>query len=386
MKKNTSISFIIFLIFSLSMTNVIFSNNVIKNKVFVKDIKSVKIFREGSDISYPIVMLNSNQKINLIFDEIYNGANDFSYKIVHCKPDWTPSDLSEQEYLDGFFENSVTDYEFSFNTLLSYTHYKITIPNENVKITKSGNYAIIVYKEFNIEDTVLVERFFVAEQNCNIKANITRASIVDKMRSHQKINFTIESNVKIKNPFEEIKVVIAQNNIWQTAKTDLKPQYVKDNSLEYNDDTENLFPAHNEFRYFNTKNLKLKTENISEITYTKPYYNIKLFTDEKRIFKKYFFEKDLNGKFAPDMRFGDNPNVEADYTYVYFSLKYPAPLLDDNVYVFGELTNYETCDSNKMTYNFEKKQYELKLLLKQGIYNYMYVAKNKKTNKLDFEI
>ncbi len=368
------------------MTNVIYSQNVIFNKIYKKDIKSVKIFRQGSNISYPIIILNGNQKISLIFDEIYNGAKDYSYKIIHCKPDWTVSDLSEQDYLSGFFENDVSNYNFSFNTLLSYTNYKITIPNDNVKITKSGNYAIIVYKNFDVTDTVLTERFFVAENNCNIKSTITRASIVDKMRSHQKVNFTINSNVTIKNPFEDIKVVVAKNNIWQTAKTNLKPQYVKDNLLEYNDDMENLFPAGNEFRYFNTKNLKLKTENISDITYTKPYYNIILFTDEKRIFKKYFFDKDLNGKFVPDMRFGDDPNIEADYTYVYFSLKYPAPLLDDDVYVFGELSNYETCNRNKMKYNYEKKQYELKLLLKQGIYNYMYVAKNKKNNKLDFEI
>ena len=386
MKKNTILSFIIFIIFFYNMTNVIYSQNVIFNKIYKKDIKSVKIFRQGSNISYPIIILNGNQKISLIFDEIYNGAKDYSYKIIHCKPDWTVSDLSEQDYLSGFFENDVSNYNFSFNTLLSYTNYKITIPNDNVKITKSGNYAIIVYKNFDVTDTVLTERFFVAENNCNIKSTITRASIVDKMRSHQKVNFTINSNVTIKNPFEDIKVVVAKNNIWQTAKTNLKPQYVKDNLLEYNDDMENLFPAGNEFRYFNTKNLKLKTENISDITYTKPYYNIILFTDEKRIFKKYFFDKDLNGKFVPDMRFGDDPNIEADYTYVYFSLKYPAPLLDDDVYVFGELSNYETCNRNKMKYNYEKKQYELKLLLKQGIYNYMYVAKNKKNNKLDFEI
>lgn len=384
MKKNTSISFIVFLIILLTMTNVIFARSIIKNKIFYNNIKTVKIFREGSNISYPILMLNSNQKINLIFDEISENANEFSYKIIHCTPNWEVSDLSEQDYLNGFFENTISDYKFSFNTLLSYTHYKLSIPNENIRITKSGNYAIIVYKDLDASDTVLVSRFYVAENNCSINAKITKPNIVDKMKSDQKINFSIESNIKIKNPFEEIKVIILQNNIWQTAKTNLKPQYVKDKTLEYNDDIENLFDAGNEFRYFNTKNLKLRTENIKEISYKKPYYNIYLFNDKKRNFKKYFFEKDLNGKFTPDMRFGEDPNLDADYCYVYFSLNYPTQLLDDDIYVFGELTNYETSANNKMTYNFKTHSYEAKLLLKQGIYNYNYVAKSKKTGKLDF--
>ena len=60
-----------------------------------------------------------------------------------------------------------------------------------------------------------------------------------------------------------------------------------------------------------------------------------------------------------------------------------APLVEEDVYVFGALTDWNTIESNQMTYNFETHAYELTLLLKQGYYNYMYAAVKKGGKEAD---
>jgi len=148
---------------------------------------------------------------------------------------------------------------------------------------------------------------------------------------------------------------------------------VKDNQLDYNYDFENLFQGGNEFRHFDTKSLRFMSDRVKSIVYTAPYYNIELFSDEPRTFKVYYFDNDLNGKYLVKVQEGGNSEVEADYTWVYFSLPYSAPVAKGNIYVLGALSNWTFNNSNKMIYNYEKKCYQLKMLLKQGYYNYSYV-------------
>ncbi len=46
--------------------------------------------------------LNGNENIEIKFDFLDLDVHYFYYTIIHCNADWTPSDLSESEYLDGF--------------------------------------------------------------------------------------------------------------------------------------------------------------------------------------------------------------------------------------------------------------------------------------------
>ena len=31
---------------------------------------------------------------------------------IHCNADWTPSELMQSEYLEGFYEEPIVDYQF----------------------------------------------------------------------------------------------------------------------------------------------------------------------------------------------------------------------------------------------------------------------------------
>ena len=61
----------------------------------------------------------------------------------------------ESEYLEGFYEEPITDYQFSFNTIQNYVHYQTVIPSANLKPTLSGNYLLIVFPEKKSKKTSL---------------------------------------------------------------------------------------------------------------------------------------------------------------------------------------------------------------------------------------
>jgi hypothetical protein len=100
---------------------------------------------------------------------------------------------------------------------------------------------------------------------------------------------------------------------------------------------------------------------------------VRLWESEKRTFKEYTFEDDINGKFL--LKTDDEPSVSnyGEYAVVKFYLPYEAPIVEGNLYVAGDFNGWQYTPENKMEYNYRKKAYEASILFKQGYYNYLYV-------------
>ncbi|MEM9848648.1 MAG: type IX secretion system plug protein domain-containing protein, partial [Bacteroidota bacterium] len=125
-------------------------------------IKSVKFHPAGLALGYPIIDLETNNTLKLSFDDLEYEVSNYFYKVVHCDADWTPSNLSELEYVDGFAESRIRSAEYSFNTFTAYTHYDLYLPNQDTRLTKSGNYLLIIYNEDD-DELILTRRFMVVE-------------------------------------------------------------------------------------------------------------------------------------------------------------------------------------------------------------------------------
>jgi len=354
------------------------------NYTYNDSINAVKIFRLGWRMSYPVIGLNTDDKIKLIFDEVGRDVKDYYYKIIHCTKDWKPSDLMTMEYINGVENKQVTDYSFSFNTVVSYTHYEIVLPDDDMQITKSGNYLIMVYEDNDEEKLVLTRRFMVYEPLVDIKGMVDRASDLDYIKTHQEINFSIFTNqLYVNDPYSEIKPVILQNGFWNFGSYDISPTMVKDKEIVYNYNSACLFPGVDEFRHFDAKDLKYQTQNVKEIVFEPPYYHFKLYDDEVRRFMIYKSDEDIDGKYLIKANYRTNSDIEADYIHVYFTLPYDEPLSNGNVYVFGDLSDGQFTAKNRMIYNYRKKAYQLRLMLKQGYYNYWYVLYKDESKKPD---
>ncbi len=353
-----------------------FNNNFLRYQdyTYKENIKTVQLYRKGWELSYPIMKLNSSNKLILSFDDIDTEFKDYYYKLIHCDANWNPSDLSEQEYLYGFTENQIFEYDYSFNTTIDYIHYELTIPNKDVRPILSGNYLLKVYEDYDEENLALTKRFYVLKEEVTIEAEANRAVAVDKRNSSQEIDFTIKHyGYRIDDPYTNLKVIVSQNMRMDNAVKDLKPLFIRDKELIYNYEDKNVFDAGSEFRNFDIKSIRYQSEYIKEVKYLNPYYNVLLYNDIIRRFRVYFYDQDLNGKRFINKQEAQNSNTEADYVYVHFTLPMDIPVIDGNIHVFGELTDWNFTNENQMKYNFEEKRYEIRMLLKQGYYNYQYV-------------
>ena len=368
----------------VSATSLVYSQpapDAIPDLVTKESVKSVLFHRKGWELSYPVIELNQIDHVHLSFDDLADEIKNYSYTLVHCDAAWRTSNLAREEFIEGFPDHPFYDYTLSFNTHVNYVHYTLDIPNDDMKIKISGNYILKVFEDYDEENVVMTKRFVVAEPVVSIDATVSRPVIQQYRDSGHEVGFSVRyGSLDIRDPYGEISVTVCQNNRWDLAFYDLKPLFFREGVLDYHYQEENVFPAGNEYRYFDIKSMRYQSEYVKNIEYIAPYYHVELFPDQPRSQTNYFYREDLNGRFFIDIQEGKQGEIEADYVYVHFTLPYEAPMVDGDFYVFGALTGWRYGDPNKLEYNFERKGYELTLLLKQGLYNYEYIFVPRGTN------
>ncbi len=344
------------------------------NHIFSRSIKTVQLHKEGWEITYPILKLNSTEKLILSFDDLRDDIGNYYYTFIHCNADWNSSDLMETDYLEGFPENQLSDFRYSFNTTVKYIHYQLTFPNEDIKFRISGNYILLVYNNYNKSEPILTRRFMVTENLVNVIARLKRPTVARHWESGQEISISVNySMYEIVNPFNELKVVVTQNGRWDNAVEFTKPSFMRSREIIYDFDRKNIFFGGSEYRYFDVKSLRYQTEYVQFIDFRESMHHVALFPSRPRTNTAYFYEQDVNGKFYIKRQEGGNSDVESDYMRVYFTLKTGFPESSGEVYVFGALSDWTCNENNHMIFNYETLSYETSLLLKQGYYNYEYV-------------
>ena len=336
-----------------------------------ENIKTI-IFKGQTEDQFPIVKLG--ESLFLEFDDILANEQDYYYKILHCDYDWTRSDLLKSQYLIGIDNQRIIDYENSYTTLQPYSNYRLTIPNENVRLRVSGNYILEIYNQSG--DLQFSRRFLVYQDLVQVGATVKRVRDYRYFDQKQSVHFTINSaGFPLVNPKKEVKVAILQNYHWPTAIYNLPPQFTIGTELVYRYDQETSFYGGNEFLNFDTKDLRAPTAAISRIEFEDVYQHF-LFTNPYRNDLPYTYFPDINGDFVVRTLQGTDVAREAEYTDVHFSLPYTEILGLDEVYVYGKFNNYELEPINKMQYNETNGNMEVVIRLKQGFYNYKFVTRN----------
>lgn len=355
-------------------------DGIVQDNVVNDDrIKTVQLFRENWNLSYPIIKQDGNEKLLLEFDLLGNDPETFYYSFIFCDKDWNEAGAFINDYLDGYGENPIEDYKASFNTTVQYYHYSLAFPNDRVSLKLSGNYIIAVYLPGNTENPVIKRRFMVTEDAVKIDINAHRPQMTAESNTQQQIDFNVSLNtLQINDPYRNVYASILQNGRWDNSKNNIKPEFFGNNELKYSSLSEkNIFPGGNEYRYFDTKSIRYQSENVRGIEFKAPYYNVYLSPSENREFKPYFYRRDFNGKYYVAFQEGRNPETDADYVNVYFTLPAFQPVEGGDMFVFGALTDWKAAKNAQMIYNPQLKQYECTMLLKQGWYDYEYAFMKK---------
>ena len=323
-------------------------------------------------LGQPLIALDDARPLLLQFDDLANRGADFRAKILHCNGDWTPSNLTEVEYLNDYNDFPLYDFQTASGTKVAYQHYTFEVP----RVKLSGNYVLLVYRGRNAADVVLTRRFMVFENQVNIGAKVSFSTNVQLRNTHQQVDLEIRyGSYPLLNPREDLRVVIRQNYRWDNALTGLKPFTVNefDRRLEYRAfNGENAFPAGNEFRYFDIRRAQTRGFGVNTIERGGQQNTALLNFDAPQQGLAYVQQNDLDGQFAVENAETGRGATEADYWQVVFSLKMPEQ--QTPVYVVGGFNFFHLTEANRLIFNPTIGVYQATLPLKQGVYNYAYAV------------
>lgn len=345
---------------------------------------SVKLQKSTNELSVPTLNFQSREKLLLRFDLFDSESKDLAYEIILCDKDWVPTKLDRYDYIEGFESIYIRDFEHSINTLVNYMNYKTEIPTDDFSFKMSGNYIVRVFEEGSPEITILQRRFILAESEMKVEANVVQPQVVLDSRYKQQVNFNITYPDEISDPLTNLYVTIRQNRNWVTSLTNLQADYVKGNKLFFNDQTKFTFDGNDEFRQIDLKFNRSGNLEVGRIVRENDQYQVYLKEDKPKAFDTYVFKEDLNGKFTIKNDEANDIDIESDYFNVHFELG-SNYVIDGDVYVFGEISNWEILEEFKLTYNQEKRKYTLNKYIKQGMINFCYLIHNSKTNYINIE-
>ena len=347
----------------------------VKQTIEPEYIRTIELKGSSSQSTLPVIELG--QKLELSFDDIIGNEADYFYTIEHFNFDWTPSDLSKGEYLDGFDDVRIETYENSFNTLQLYSNYKLSIPNRETRaIKKSGNYLLRIFNDDS--EIVFSRKFMVLERLLSVAVEIKRARKIKNIDQQQVVQFKINSpGLLLINPKQNVKTIVFQNNNLKNAITNLKPQYTIGTELIYRYDQEAAFWGGNEFLFFDNKDLRSSTNGVRSVALNELYENF-LFTNIDRSVRPYTYNPDINGNFrVRNLYASQNQNIEADYVLMHFNLQHYGSLGDKEIHIYGNFNNWTIDQTTYMRYNEKTDTYQNARLFKQGFYNYKYVMVNR---------
>lgn len=388
------------------------------NMVYSNSIKSVQVIVNGEISSVPILRLNSKDYFVIKFDDIENIERDLFYRFIHCDRNWQKSNINEIDYVDGFNDDRLREFQFSINTKVTFTHYWARFPNRDFNFKISGNYILYIYDKYDKEVPLLTRRIMVSEEMVTPNMSFVMPNDVSNLQFKHQINVSVNvGKVRIINPMASITLSIIQNGNWLTGIYNLTPKFFANNELTFDQFGEINFWAGREFRFFDTRTLMGRGIRLMEIDRGGRVTEAYTFPDESRYNQPYLFRFDFNGNFFINnhdrpgfydeniSRPSNSKNIdslkqvftyrnflqdgfyrpgESDLMsdYVYVNMTYKKKFEDGDLYIFGALTDWQLLPKYKFEYDDYRGIYVGRFLFKQGYTEFQYVFV--KDNEPDF--
>lgn len=344
--------------------------SVAGNRIYVENVHSLTSMVNGDWRNRPVMELGSGDRLRIGFDELSHDYHRFVYHLEHCEADWTVSDdIFESDWLVGFNDNPIDDYQNSINTTVMYTHYWLTIPNDRCRLKLSGNYRLTVLDEDQGNERVLEVEFYVVEPLMSIGLNATTNTDIDHNQSHQQVSMTLKyNNVRINNVDEEIRTVVMQNWREDNARHDVRPNFINAQGLAWEHNKALIFDAGNEYHKFEMLDVSHTTMGLDRMEWNGQNYEAWPFTATAR--KHYLTDVSAQGAFV--IRNSENREIDytCDYVWVNYELAVP---YEGDIYINGLWTTDSEREHYRMQYDNETERYKARIMQKQGYYSYQFL-------------
>lgn len=340
------------------------------HKIYSPQVKSLQVVVNQNWQSLPVMKLNSADRLYVGFDELSHDYHRYICHIERCEADWTTAtEMFESDWLNGFNDLIVDDYEHSINTTVPYTHYQFSLPNDQCHLKMSGNYRLHIQEDGTDEDVLTVE-FMVTEQSMQLSMTATTNTDQDTNGRHQQVSMSIGyMNHSVVRPDEQIQTVVMQNGREDNCRRNVRPAFVNQNGQEWSHAMEYIFDAGNEYRKYEVLDPTHPTMGIDYIRWDGDHYQVFPYISEPR--PNYLYDEDADGAFY--IRNSDNRenDIISDYVWINYRLK-SDPVSDGYIVIDGQWTT-ENSETYRMTYDENAEMYTASILQKQGYYSYQYL-------------
>ena len=345
-----------------------------RTAIFSPDYRTLTIESDRDRLAPTVLVKGMDDRLVIGFDGMGDEREYLRYSIFHCDADWRLSDLVDSEVFNGFNYADVEDYAFSRGTITHYVHYTITLPNDAFSFRLSGNYLLRVYPETEPENVLLQARFMVSEGAVSVGGSVSSRTDIDYNKSHQQLAVNVDlRKYPVRDPYNDLTLKIVQNGRRDNITTLKHPARMSGSTITYEHTPAMIFRAGNEYRRMETVSTSYPGMGVEQITFEEPYYHMWLATDHPRVGEPYSFDRTQHGRFFVREYNSTSSDTEADYVPVHFSLDL-LRIPDAEVYLDGDFTHRKFDNGSQMDYNPSTGRYEKVMMLKQGAYNYQYVA------------
>lgn len=418
------VTILFFISFAISVNAQDEDNGILyKDHTYLPNIRTVTLHPINNPVEYPILTLNTqNQIIDTLvlgFDDLAEQMSSYVYTVELCDKNWNPADLASGQYINGFENENINNYESAAATITPYVHYQLEIPNENFQLLKSGNYLLKVYEDEDERRLAFTKRFLVLQPTFKVEGDLVATFDVKKRETHHEIDFLIDhENQSINNPAATITATILQNFRWDDAIENISPNLLKSEKVIFDFSDKIVFDGLREFRQLDNRSFDDRSLEVQKVERFSDGILVQQKPEEKRRFKAYNNRGgDINGFFfiqnidasadenseeydfrkfnvasqvaitQSEFYFLDPVHIKAgDYSINQFKLNYPNEIENADVYIIGGFNNYELNDEHKMTYNEEFNRYEGTCILKQGYYEYYYAVVDRTNSTIDLQL
>lgn len=345
---------------------------ILSGLVFGQNIQSIQLFNPQTNDETPVIF--ANQQLVLSFDDLTNSSQIYRYTIKHYNRNWEDDNLFFTEFATGSLNGLLDSFQYSFNTLQAYTHYKLNFPNDKIQLKISGNFEIIVYKD-SADKPLFKRRFYVVENAATVAVGVSRFADARNPDANQRVEVkAVSTGGDLSSNVNSMSLNVMQNNNPNVTVNGLKPSTTMGNQLLFQQ-MSLVFPGNNEFYYFDSKNMNMAADMV-RATEVKDGVNNTYLHSVWAFPLNYQYQPDVNGAWyyrRNDLGRERDAEREADYSWVYFSLD--SDPVDKEIYVLGGFNDFRPSKENQMHYDAEGKKYVARIYLKQGFYNYILATK-----------
>ena len=346
-------------------------------RTYKEQIRTLRVERRVLVLDNGIVDgTDPDNTLHISFDEMSHDVHFYTYTV-----EMLSDGLTSGEYLRGFTTQDITDYEHSINTSREYTHYRFDFPNDDMQLTKSGAYELSVYEDGNPDNRIASIVFYVVEPLVPIEANVRSHTDIEFNGRYQQLDINLNTAaLDLRDP-QEVRIDVLQNNRQDNRRTITQATFVEPGKLRYVNNKNLIFEGTNEYHHFDAFSCFYAGYGIDRVFHENGDYHVLLFPNEITQ-GQYIHEYDSDGRFVVNAERTNDPDTEAEYMWVHWTLPMDKPFFDGSLYVGGELFNNELSLRNRMQYDAEAKCYWLTALVKQGGYDYQYWFSGKGTQNI----